>query len=118
MRPPLPTRFAEDGVAEGMGEPIHGPKAFEVLHASFLGAFDGLKLEIRDRVESGNRVAVRVHATGTHNKTGKAVEFEGVGIVDVVDGRITRGWNCFDFHTMLVQCEHVESEAFARAMTP
>lgn len=100
--------FAPNGVAHGLadGKPIVlvGPAGFKPFHSKFREAFPDIRIEILDSIAEGNRVAVRCRVTGTHagctlgcEATHKKIEFTGVTIVRIENGKIAEGWNEFDF---------------------
>lgn len=103
--------FAEDGVANGFndgdGNPLRGPTGFKVLHTQFLSAYPDLKITVEDTVVEGDKIAARCRVTGTHKggslgvaPTDQPVEFTGMTIVQVRDGKIVEAWNEFNFMDM------------------
>jgi predicted ester cyclase len=55
-------------------------------------------------------VAAHCHVIGQHSgssfgaePTGQSVDFWGISIVRVEDGKIVEGWNCFDMLSMYQQ---------------
>lgn len=103
--------FAEDGIANGLndadGNPLRGPEGFKTLFRSFTSAFPDLKITVEDTVVEGDKIAARCRVTATHDghgvgvaPTNQPVEFSGMTIVRVMDGKITEAWNEFDFMKM------------------
>lgn len=98
--------LTEDCVAYGLPDPdavLRGPGQFKVLHRNFCGAFPDLHITVEDVIASGDRVAARWRATGTHlgahlgfPPTGKKVSLDGASIGVVRDGRIREAWNMMD----------------------
>jgi steroid delta-isomerase-like uncharacterized protein len=103
--------LAGDAVAHGLpGGPARGPQAFRSIFNTFRGAFPDIHIVVERTVTEGEMVAVYCRVTGTHTgdglgmpATGKPVEFDGVTIARVADGRVREAWNCFDFLTMYQQ---------------
>lgn len=106
--------FAADGVANGLtdadGNPLRGPESFKTLHRAFLSAYPDLKITIEDYLVAGDKITARCRVQGTHAgdglgvaPTNQPVEFTGVSIVKVEDGKITEAWNEFDFMKMYSQ---------------
>ena len=103
--------FAEDGVGHGLGpEPIVGPESFKVFHRAFVSAYPDLKVQVEDTVVEGDKIAVRCRVTGSHDghgigvaPTNQPVEFTGMVIVRVNDGKIVEAWNEFNFMEMYKQ---------------
>ena len=103
--------FAEDGVGHGLGgEPIIGPENFKTFHRAFVSAYPDLKVHVEDTVVEGDKIAVRCRVTGSHNghgigvsPTNQPVEFTGMVIVRLKDGKIAEAWNEFNFMEMYKQ---------------
>jgi steroid delta-isomerase-like uncharacterized protein len=103
--------LAADGVAHGLpGGPARGPAAFIPIFELFRGAFPDIHIVVERTVTEGEYVAAYCHVTGTHTgnslgfaPTNKRIDFHGVTITRIVDGRISEGWNVFDFLTMYQQ---------------
>ena len=105
--------FAEDGVGHGLGGPgeeIRGPEAFKKFHRAFIAAYPDLKVLVEDTVVEGDKIAARCRVTGSHlghgiglAPTNQPVEFTGMVIVRVKDGKIIEAWNEFNFMEMYKQ---------------
>jgi predicted ester cyclase len=106
--------FAEEGIANGLsdpdGNPLRGPEGFKTLHRAFLAAYPDLKIEVEDTVSEGDKIAARCKVTATHlgdglgvSPTNQPVEFTGLTIVKIRDGKIVEAWNEFDFMKMYGQ---------------
>jgi len=106
--------FAEEGVANGLvddaGQPLRGPKGFKPFFRKFREAFPEIQVVVEDAVAEGDRVAARCTVRGTHRgdtlgfaATQRPVEFTGITIVRIRDGKIVEAWNNFDFMTMFQQ---------------
>lgn len=106
--------FAEDGIAHGLadatGQPVIGPAEFKVFHATFREAFPDITVSVDDTVSEGDKVAARCSVYGKHMgdslgfKASQApVEFTGITIVRVKEGKIVEAWNNFDFMRMYKQ---------------
>lgn len=103
--------FAADGVGHGLGtEPIVGPENFKTFHRAFVSAYPDLKVHVEDTVVEGDKIATRCRVTGSHRGDGigvaptdRPVDFTGMVIVRVKDGKIVEAWNEFDFMKMYTQ---------------
>ena len=106
--------FAEDGIANGLndaeGNPLRGPESFKTLHRTFLSAYPDLKITVEDTVAEGDKIAARCTVRATHAgegigvaPTNQPVEFTGMTIVRIKDGKIVEAWNEFDFMKMYSQ---------------
>jgi steroid delta-isomerase-like uncharacterized protein len=98
--------LAQDCVAYGLPDPdavVRGPEQFKEFHRVFCGAFPDLHITVEDVIASGDRVAARWRAIGTHlgahlgfPATGKKVTLDGATIAVIHDGRLKQGWNMMD----------------------
>ena len=100
--------FAEDGIAHGLadesGEALHGPKDFKPFFYRFREAFPDIEVIVEDTVCEGDKVVARCRVRATHQgdslgvvATNNPIEFTGVAIVRIKDGKIVEAWNNFDF---------------------
>lgn len=106
--------FAEDGIGYGLptenGEPIRGPKDFKPFHRKFRQAFPNIKIVIGETVSDGEKIASVWHVSGLHEgegigvaPTNQPVDFTGIVLIKVKDGKIIESWNSFDFMKMYSQ---------------
>lgn len=106
--------FAEEGVANGLvdetGEPLRGPVNFKPFFRKFRAAFPDMEVVVEDVIAEGDKVAARCAVRGRHQgdtlgfaATQAPVEFTGICIVRVQDGKIAEAWNNFDFMAMYRQ---------------
>jgi steroid delta-isomerase-like uncharacterized protein len=110
--------LAEDCVVHGLsdtsGQPISGVSGFRVFHKAFRDAFPDIEVIVEDTVCEGDKVAGRCLVRGTHTgdglgipATAAGVEFTGIGIGRVLNGKFIEVWNNFDFQTMQRQLKVV-----------
>lgn len=103
--------LADDGVIHGLvdgnGNPVTGRQAFHEFHNQFRGAFPDIYVSVDDVIADGDRVVARCSVRGTHSgghlgfaATDAPVEFDGIAIVRIKDGKIVEAWNQFDFLQM------------------
>ena len=106
--------FAEDGVAHGLegegGGDLRGPADFKAFHRRFRDAFPDIVVIVEDVIAEGDKLAARCTVRGSHRgntlgfaATDQAVEFTGIAIVRVSEGKIVEAWNNFDFMSMYQQ---------------
>lgn len=106
--------LACDGVAHGLtdesGKELCGPEGFKPFFESFRKAFPDLEVKVEDTVIEGDKIAARCTIRGTHAgegigiaATNRPVEFTGMTIVRLKDGKIAEAWNNFDFMGMFQQ---------------
>ena len=94
----------------GLGRDITGPNAFKSFHTAYLSAFPDRKVVVDETIADGDRVVLRWTATATHQgdglgfaATGKPVQFSGVTITQIRNGKFVAGWDSFDQLGMLQQ---------------
>jgi steroid delta-isomerase-like uncharacterized protein len=103
--------FAEEGVAHGLvdenGEELRGPTGFKPFFRRFRDAFPNMEVIIEDCICEGDQAAARCRVRAKHTgegmgiaATGNPVEFTGMCIVRVKDGKIVEAWNNFDFMSL------------------
>jgi predicted ester cyclase len=104
------------GLPSPDGRPIVGPEGFKPFFQSFRLAFPDIHVSIARIVSQGDMVAAHCHVTGTHlgaglgiAPTGAPIDFWGMCIASVRDGRIQEGWNSFDFLSLYLQVGLVSS---------
>ena len=103
--------FDENGIAHGLlddpSKPIKGPSDFRPFYTMFRQAFPNMRIVIEDMVAEGDKVAARCSVRGKHEgdfmgraATQSPVEFTGITIVRIANGKIVEAWNNFDFMTL------------------
>lgn len=106
--------FAEDGVAYGLadetGAPLRGAAGFKPFFQNFRNAFPDIEIVVEDAIAEGDKVAARCTVRATHAGDGlgfaatqRPVEFTGIALVRVRDGKIVEAWNNFDFMGLFQQ---------------
>jgi len=103
--------FDENGVAHGLSDdpanPIKGPTGFRPFHNVFREAFPNMMIVVEDVIAEDDKVAARCSIRAQHEGDflGKAatqspVDFTGIAIVRIYNGKIVEAWNNFDFMTL------------------
>ena len=103
--------LAEDavihGLVDGAGNPVNGLDGFHDFHNQFRGAFPDLIVSVDDTIAEGEMVVARCSVRGRHTgnhlgfaATNAPVQFEGVAITRIENGKIAEAWNHFDFAQM------------------
>ena len=106
--------FDEEGVAHGLadeaGSPLRGAAGFKPFFRRFREAFPEMEVVVEDTVAEGDKVAARCSVRGRHRgdslgfkATDSPVEFDGICIVRIRNGKIVEAWNNFDFMSMFQQ---------------
>lgn len=105
---------AEDVVANGLtdaeGNTIRGIEPYKNLHRAFVSAYPDIKITVEDAISEGDKIVARCKVTGTHTgdelgvkATNQPIEFTGIVIVRIENGKIAEAWNEFDFMKMYSQ---------------
>jgi len=103
--------FDENGIAHGLSDdpanPMRGPKDYRPFYSTLREAFPNIKVVVEDMVAEGDKVAARCSVSGKHEgdslgiaATQLPVDFNGITIVRIADGKIVEAWNNFDFMKM------------------
>ena len=102
-----------NAIAHGLGEDggdIVGLENFKVFFRMFQAALTDIQVKVEDVVTEGDRTVARVKVSAKHTgeslgipAKGNTVEFSGVSIARLKDGKIIEAWNHFDFPTMYKQ---------------
>jgi len=103
--------FDENGIAHGLSDdpsqPITGPQEFRPFHTLFRDAFPNMEIVVEDMIAEGDKVAARCSVRAKHEgdflgkeATQSPVEFTGMTIVRIANGKIVEAWNNFDFMTL------------------
>jgi len=83
---------------------------FKVLYRQFRQALSDIEITVDRTITQGEYCAGYCRVKGRHTGDGlggapsdRTVEFDGLVMVLVRDGRIVEAWNCFDFLSMYQQ---------------
>jgi len=106
--------LAQDAVVHGLSDdaakPLLGSAGFLPFHAQFREAFPEIEVVVEDQIAEGDMVTTRCSVRGKHDgdslgfaATQAPVEFTGVAITRIKDGKIVEAWNNFDFMKMYRQ---------------
>lgn len=75
---------------QGLGEPVTGPDGFRTVVRAARSSYDRLDVEIKDMVESADKVCVRLAWRGT--KGSRVVGRETIDILRIAGGLIVEHW--------------------------
>ncbi|HKY53192.1 MAG TPA: ester cyclase [Anaerolineales bacterium] len=94
-------------IMPGFGEGLEGAKA---VHQKTLIGMPDFQTVIQDLIAEGDKVVARIIMTGTHTgdfygipATGKRVEFSGIYIARIANGKIVEHWGEEDGVSLLTQ---------------
>jgi steroid delta-isomerase-like uncharacterized protein len=98
------------GITDASGNPVTGPLGFKPFFQQFRSAFPDINVSIEDILSKGDKVAARCRVRATHTghdlgieATQKPIDFTGMCIVRVENGKVVEAWNNFDFMAMYQQ---------------
>lgn len=83
---------------DGINEP--GPNGFKPFYRNFLQDFADLHVEVEDVISEDGYESARCKVSAKHKASGQTVSFSGQTTTKVKNGKITEGWNNFDFLSM------------------
>jgi len=99
--------FVDHNVPQGMPGGMAGAK---MMVQNIRTGFPDFKVEVEDAVAEGDRVAVRITASGTHTgmlfnvpPTGKHAKWAEIHIARVKNGRMVEHWFVADIMSMMRQ---------------
>lgn len=82
--------------------------------AGFAAAVPDMRFEIHDQITEGDKVATRFTITGTYSQpfqgmepNGQALEFSGINIMRIVDGKDVEEWDSFDTMALMAQMDAI-----------
>ena len=87
-----------------------GTSAFKTFFNSFRKDFPTIEVDVQDVITEGELESCRCLVNAT-NREGRKVSFTGMTITRITDGKITEGWNNFDFLSMYQQLGYTLSPA-------
>src|SRR5262249_49189456 len=107
----IPQLVHPDFVSHHAGRDVAGPDALAGSIKMFRDAFPDLTGEIEGVITEGDRIAWRVHGTGTHEgefmgiaATGRRITYTGMDQGRMApDGRVAEHWGGADLHNLLSQ---------------
>ena len=95
------------GLSDDRANPITGPEGFKPFHTLFREAFPNMMIVVEDMVAEGDKVTARCSVRAKHEgnfrgfaATQSPVDFTGMTMVRIADGKIVEAWNNFDFMTL------------------
>jgi predicted ester cyclase len=91
----------------------------------FQRAMGEMQIPVVRTVLEGELCAAHCHVVARHtgggigsDPTGRQVDFWGMGLVRVKDGRIVEAWNCFDFLSMYQQLGWIKNPPIPQIKPP
>lgn len=103
---------AEDYVEHNTASPedIHGREGYRANVETVREAFPDVDVVLHHVVAEGDTVATHYTITGTHRgplmgiePTGVEVEFSGMAVARIEDGRLVEDWSCVDLFGLMEQ---------------
>jgi len=97
--------------AFGLGpEAIVGPAGFRPFYDAFNNSYAGIRVTVEKILVDGDYVTAICSVTAIHKQSGNPVNFMGTSITRVENGKISEGWNFFDFLTLNLQIGKISPE--------
>lgn len=102
----------------GFPEGVVDAETLGDFYAGFWQGVPDARIALEDTVAEGDRLALRLHMTGTHEgelmgvpASGRPIAFDVITIMRFEDGRVAERWNVADFLAMLQQIGAVPAPA-------
>ncbi len=97
--------MADQAVAHGIRDENsqRGPEGFKEFYNNFKSGFSNVNVTVEDVVSENDIEVARCKVTATQVPSGKPVEFSGLCMAKIEDGKIAEAWNQFDFLSMYQQ---------------
>jgi len=102
--PDIVSHYAE------MPEPLHGRETWRQGYELVKRAFPDLKIRVDDLVAAGDKVALRLTLSGTHQgefqgipATGRTISYVSHEFYRVADGLVAEEWICSDMASLFRQ---------------
>jgi steroid delta-isomerase-like uncharacterized protein len=106
------------GLVDAQGNTIHDKETFKSYFRGFRGAFPDINVKVESTVAEGDRVVALCRVTATHSgpqlgiaATDQPVEFTGMCMLRIQDGKIAEAWNSFDFLKVFLEIGAVKMAA-------
>jgi steroid delta-isomerase-like uncharacterized protein len=106
------------GLTDHNGTEVRGVEQFKKFYHEFRAAFPDIKVLVEDTVSEADKVVARCRVTATHagegmgmRPTQRPVEFTGMCLMRLEDGKIAESWNSFDFLGLFTQTGSVSFAA-------
>jgi predicted ester cyclase len=97
-------------LTDAQGNEITGIPAFKAFHENLRSAFPDIQVTVEETVSEGDLLVARCRVRATHagnglgiEATNRPVEFTGMSMMRIRDGRIVENWDSYDFLTMMQQ---------------
>ncbi|MGZ3839946.1 MAG: ester cyclase [Flavisolibacter sp.] len=100
--------MAHDSTAHGIiepGQPI-GPEGFKRFYNDFRKQFKDINIEVDDVITEDDMEIARTTVSAVHVESNKKVNFSGMCMARISDGKIAEAWNNYDFLGMHQQIGH------------
>ena len=80
-----------------------GAEGFKTFYENFRKEFHNIVVNVEDSISEDDVQAVRATVNATHTASNKNVNFSGMCMARIEDGKIAEAWNNFDFLEMYQQ---------------
>lgn len=101
-------------LAHGLGaQPVRGPAEFKGFWRQLRSVFSGIRIEVVDALDQGDRCYVRCQATLRFGA--RTVHLPGGCISRIEGGRISECWNTWDFAVLLTEMGALPPDAVNQA---
>jgi predicted ester cyclase len=93
----------ENVITHGLDAEGKGIEAFKTFYKEFTENFKDIHVQVEQVIMEDDYEVARCSASAIQKMTGRKVEFTGVVINKIKDGKVIEAWNNFDFLSMYLQ---------------
>ncbi|HEX9200105.1 MAG TPA: ester cyclase [Acidobacteriaceae bacterium] len=94
------------------GNEVHGMDSFKAYYRQMRAALSDIHVTVEDVVTEGDLIVARCTVTAKHTgdglgkpPKGNPIQFTGMTMARIKEGKIAEAWNNFDFMTMYQQMD-------------
>jgi predicted ester cyclase len=80
-----------------------GAAGFKIFFNDFRSQFHDIKIDVEDVIAEDDMESARTSVSAVHTASGKPVNFSGMCMAKLADGKIAEAWNNYDFLTLYQQ---------------
>ena len=93
----------ENIITHGLDTEGIGIESFKTFYKEFTENFKDIHVEVEQVISEDDYEVARCSASAIQKMTGRKVNFNGIVINKIKDGKVIEAWNNFDFLSMYLQ---------------
>ena len=80
-----------------------GASGFKLFFRDFSNQLKNIRIDVEDVISQDDMESARTVISAIHRETNKTINFPGICMVRVENGKIAEAWNSYDFLSMYLQ---------------